>query len=321
MKILVTGGAGFIGSNFIKLLLKNNSSDSIINLDNLTYSGNLDNLKDVENNNQYRFIKGDICDRNLVNSIFMEGVDWVFNLAAETHVDRSIEDSAPFLTTNVIGTHTLLEATKKYNVKRFIHISTDEVYGSLGKEGYFTENSPIQPNNPYSASKASSDLLVKAYYETFGMDVVITRCSNNYGPYQYPEKLIPLFISNALADKPVPIYGDGLNIRDWIYVEDHCQAILMVAQKGKSGEVYNIGTDSELTNLEMTDKILELLNKPQSLKKFVTDRKGHDHRYAIDSSKIKNEIGWEPMITFEMGIKKTIEWYKSKLTKKLQHLI
>lgn len=309
MKVLITGGAGFIGSNFVRFMLKEHKDYKIINLDKLTYAGNLENLRDIEDNPNYTFIKGDITDESLVDEIFSMGLDYVANFAAESHVDRSIEDPQIFLKTNVLGTGVLLRAAKKHGVRKFLQVSTDEVYGSLGSTGYFTEESPLQPNSPYSASKASADLLVRAYYKTFQLPVNITRCSNNYGAYQFPEKLIPLMIINALHDRELPVYGDGLNVRDWLYVEDHCRALDMVLHKGKVGEVYNIGGSNERTNLEIVKLILKELGKPESLITFVKDRPGHDRRYAIDASKIKRELGWEPQVNFEEGMKKTIEWY------------
>ncbi|SNX52854.1 dTDP-glucose 4,6-dehydratase [Thermoanaerobacterium sp. RBIITD] len=309
MKVLVTGGAGFIGSNFIKYMLKEHKDYKVINLDKLTYAGNLENLKDVENNSNYIFVKGDITDREIVEKIFSDGIDYVVNFAAESHVDRSIEDPSIFLKTNVLGTQVLLDAAKKYGVKKYLQVSTDEVYGSLGKTGYFTEQTSLSPNSPYSASKASADLLVRAYHHTFGTPVNITRCSNNYGPYQFPEKLIPLMIINALYDKELPVYGDGLNVRDWLYVEDHCRAIDLVLHKGKIGEVYNIGGNNEKANIEIVKLILKELNKPESLIKYVKDRPGHDRRYAIDSTKIQQELGWKPIYHFDEGMKKTIKWY------------
>lgn len=309
MKVLITGGAGFIGSNFVKFMLKEHKDYKIINLDKLTYAGNLENLRDIEDNPNYTFIRGDITDESLVDEIFSMGLDYVANFAAESHVDRSIEDPQIFLKTNVLGTGVLLRAAKNHGVRKFLQVSTDEVYGSLGSTGYFTEESPLQPNSPYSASKASADLLVRAYYKTFQLPVNITRCSNNYGAYQFPEKLIPLMIINALHDRELPVYGDGLNVRDWLYVEDHCRALDMVLHKGKVGEVYNIGGNNERTNLEIVKLILKELGKPESLITFVKDRPGHDRRYAIDASKIKRELGWEPQVNFEEGMKKTIEWY------------
>ncbi|MGI1690919.1 dTDP-glucose 4,6-dehydratase [Thermoanaerobacter uzonensis] len=309
MKLLVTGGAGFIGSNFIKYMLKEYNDYKIINLDKLTYAGNLENLKDVENNPNYTFVKGDIADREVVEKIFSDGIDYVVNFAAESHVDRSIEDPAIFLKTNILGTQVLLDAAKKYGVKKFLQVSTDEVYGSLGETGYFTEQTSLSPNSPYSASKASADLLVKAYHHTYGIPVNITRCSNNYGPYQFPEKLIPLMIINALHDKELPVYGDGLNVRDWLYVEDHCRAIDLVLHKGRIGEIYNIGGNNERTNIEIVKIILKELNKPETLIKYVKDRPGHDRRYAINSSKIQQELGWKPIYGFGEGMQKTIKWY------------
>lgn len=308
--ILVTGGAGFIGSNFIHYMTKHHPDYRIINVDKLTYAGNLENLRDIETNPNYSFVKADICDAAVIDSIFSSyTVDYIINFAAESHVDRSIDEPSIFLKTNVLGTQVLLDAARKHGVKKFIQISTDEVYGSLGPTGYFTEDTPLSPNSPYSASKASADMLVMAYYHTFGLPVNITRCSNNYGPYQFPEKLIPLFVTNALADKELPLYGDGKNVRDWIYVEDHCSAVDLVLHKGVEGEVYNIGGGSEKTNIEITELILGYLGKPHTLIKYVKDRLGHDRRYAIDCSKIKRELGWKPGYSFEEGIKKTIQWY------------
>lgn len=311
MRILVTGGAGFIGSNFVIYLLKNYPNYHIINMDSLTYAGNLDNLKSIENNANYTFVKADITDAAAVDHIFHQGVDIVVNFAAESHVDRSILNPQVFVKTNVLGTQVLLDAAKKYGVTKYVQVSTDEVYGSLGKTGLFTEETPLQPNSPYSASKAGGDLLVRAYYETFGLPVNITRCSNNYGPYQFPEKLIPLIISKALDDQALPIYGDGLNIRDWLYVEDHCSAIDLVIHQGKIGEVYNIGGNNERTNIHIVKTILNELNKPESLMTFVEDRLGHDRRYGIDPTKITAELGWKPKHQFETGIKETIAWYLS----------
>jgi dTDP-glucose 4,6-dehydratase len=312
MKLLITGGAGFIGSNFIKYMLKKHSDYKIINLDKLTYAGNLENLKDIENNPNYTFIKGDITDREVVEEIFsndVDYVDYVVNFAAESHVDRSIKDPSIFLKTNVLGTQVLLDAARKYGVKKYLQVSTDEVYGSLGDTGYFTEQTPLAPNSPYSASKASADLLAMAYHRTYGLPVNITRCSNNYGPYQFPEKLIPLIIINALYDRELPVYGDGLNIRDWLYVEDHCRAIDMVLHDGKIGEVYNIGGNNEKRNIEIVKLILKELGKPESLINYVKDRPGHDKRYAIDSSKIQKELGWKPTYSFEDGMRRAIQWY------------
>ncbi|MCZ0756856.1 dTDP-glucose 4,6-dehydratase [Anoxybacillus sp. J5B_2022] len=309
MKVLITGGAGFIGSNFVNYMVKKYPNYQIINLDALTYAGNLENVKEVENEPNYRFVKGDITNRELVESLFAEGVDAVVNFAAESHVDRSIADPGIFIKTNVQGTQVLLDAAKKYGVKKYIQISTDEVYGTLGETGYFTETTPLAPNSPYSASKAGADLLVRAYHETYGLPVNITRCSNNYGPYHFPEKLIPLMIINALNNQPLPVYGDGLNVRDWLHVEDHCSAIDLVLHHGKNGEVYNVGGNNERTNIEVVKAILRYLNKPESLITFVEDRLGHDRRYAIDATKIREELGWQPKYTFEEGLKQTINWY------------
>ncbi|WP_159885957.1 dTDP-glucose 4,6-dehydratase [Paenibacillus puerhi] len=309
MKVLVTGGAGFIGSNFVMYLLKKYPEYQIINIDALTYAGNLENLTSVQNNPNYRFVKADITDSIEIEALFQKGIDIVVNFAAESHVDRSITDPQIFLKTNIFGTQVLLDAAKKYGVKKFVQVSTDEVYGSLGETGLFTEETPLAPNSPYSASKAGGDLIVRAYHETYGMDVNITRCSNNYGPYQFPEKLIPLIIANALADKPLPVYGDGLNVRDWLYVEDHCSAIDLVLHKGVSGEVYNIGGNNERTNIHIVQTILKELGKPESLIQYVKDRLGHDRRYGIDAAKITRELGWKPEYHFESGIKATIQWY------------
>jgi len=309
MKILVTGGAGFIGSNFITHMMNKYPEYHIINLDALTYAGNLENLAAFQENPRYSFVKGDITDPEIVDEVFSSGIDYVVNFAAESHVDRSIRDPQIFVKTNVLGTQVLLEAAKSYKIKKFVQISTDEVYGSLGEIGLFTEETPLSPNSPYSASKAGGDMLVKAYHETYGLNVNITRCSNNYGPYQYPEKLIPLMIVNALNDKPLPIYGDGLNIRDWLYVEDHCSAIDLVLHKGEAGEVYNIGGNNERTNIEIVKTILGELGKPESLITYVEDRLGHDRRYGIDASKIRKDLGWEPIYHFDKGIRRTIKWY------------
>ena len=308
MNLLVTGGAGFIGSCFVRYMLKNHPDYKIINLDALTYAGNLDNLKDVETNPNYSFVHGNICDKQLVDSL-MSQVDVCVNFAAESHVDRSITGPEIFIQTNVGGTLNLLEMAKKHKISRYLQVSTDEVYGTLGKTGYFTETTPLAPNSPYSASKASADMLVRAYYETYKMPVLTTRCSNNYGPYQFPEKLIPLFISNLLKGEKVPVYGDGMNIRDWLYVYDHCSAIDTVLHKGRLGEVYNIGGNNEKANIEITKLLIKELGRDESSIKYVEDRLGHDRRYAIDSSKIQKELGWHPSVTFEEGIKITIDWY------------
>lgn len=310
MKILVTGGAGFIGSNFVNYMVRTYSNYNIINLDALTYAGNLENLKESEGKENYRFVKGDITDRNLVNSLFeTENLDVVVNFAAESHVDRSITNPDIFVTTNIQGTQVLLDAARKHEVKKYVQVSTDEVYGSLGANGYFTETTPLDPNSPYSASKAGADMLVKAYHETYGLPTNITRCSNNYGPFHFPEKLIPLMIINALNDKPLPVYGDGLNVRDWLHVEDHCRAIDLVLHKGKVGEVYNVGGHNEKTNVEVVKEILKQLDKPETLIKYVEDRLGHDRRYAIDPTKLQSELGWEPIYNFETGLKDTVQWY------------
>ena len=306
--ILVTGGAGFIGSNFVRYMVEKYSDYHIINLDALTYCGNLENLKDIEDKDNYTFVKGDIRDKAIVDEL-VEKSDYVINFAAESHVDRSIADPEIFIKSNVLGTQVLLNAAKEHGVEKYIQISTDEVYGTLGKTGYFTEDTPLQPNSPYSASKAGGDLIARAYHETFGLPVNITRCSNNYGPYQFPEKLIPLMISNALEDKKLPVYGDGKNVRDWLHVHDHCSAIDLVLHEAKPGEVYNIGGNNEKQNIEIVKLILGELGKDESLIEFVTDRLGHDRRYAIDSTKIQEELSWKPEYTFEVGIRKTIQWY------------
>jgi dTDP-glucose 4,6-dehydratase len=307
MKLLVTGGAGFIGSNFIHYWLKKYPEDKIVNLDVLTYAGNLENLKDIENDPRYKFVKGDICDKELVNKL-VKDADIIVNFAAESHVDRSILDAENFVRTNVLGTYNLLEAAKNTGNKRFHHISTDEVFGHLGpNDPAFNESTPYAPRSPYSASKAASDHLVRAYFHTYGLPVTISNCSNNYGPYQFPEKLIPLFITNLIEEKKVPVYGDGMNVRDWLYIEDHCGAIDLIIQKGKIGETYCVGGNSEKPNIEITKKIIELMKKDENMIKYIKDRLGHDRRYAIDFSKIKNELGWEPKVSFEEGITKTMK--------------
>ncbi len=306
--ILVTGGCGFIGSNFVRHMLSKYPYN-VINLDKLTYAGNPENLQDV-NDNRYTFIKGDIAEKTDLEKVFEAPIELVVNFAAESHVDRSIIDPDTFIKTNINGTFQLLEMAKKKNVKKFLQISTDEVYGSLGREGKFREDTPLAPNSPYSASKTSADVLAMSYYKTYNMPVVITRCSNNYGPYQFPEKLIPLIITNALNDIELPVYGDGLNIRDWIHVQDHCEAIDTVLHNGKEGNVYNIGGDNERTNMEIVRLILKILGKPETLIKYVKDRLGHDRRYAIDGAKIEQELGFKPRIDFAQGMEETIRWYR-----------
>jgi len=309
--ILVTGGAGFIGSNFINYILDKRDNYNIVNLDKLTYAGNLENLIPLQEKKNYHFVKGDIVNSEFVDLIFKKyDIKYVINFAAESHVDRSILGSEVFFRTNVIGTNILLEAARRYDVKKFLQVSTDEVYGSLGEDGLFTEDTPLHPNSPYSASKASADLMALAFYYTYGVPVVITRCSNNYGPYQFPEKLIPLMIINSLNDKKLPVYGDGLYVRDWIYVLDHNKAIETVFEQGKLGEVYNIGASNEIRNIEIVNLILKHLNKSEKLIEHVKDRPGHDRRYAIDSQKIKDELGWSPSYKFEEAVIQTINWYK-----------
>jgi dTDP-glucose 4,6-dehydratase len=314
MKILVTGGCGFIGSNFIRYVLETYPDDVIVNVDKLTYAGNLDNLSNVSSPSRYRFVREDIAEAQRMEALINEGVDAIVNFAAESHVDRSIQDPSAFVRTNIFGTFVLLEGIRKVLSNRrirFLHISTDEVYGSLGEVGAFTEETPLAPNSPYSASKTAADVMVRAYHRTYGLPTLMTRCSNNYGPYQFPEKLIPLMISNAMEGKELPIYGDGLNIRDWIYVEDHCRALDLVLRRGREGEVYNVGGDSEKTNLFVAQTILNHLGKSPSLIRFVADRPGHDRRYAIDFSKLGTELGWTPSVSFEEGIRRTIDWYVS----------
>lgn len=313
MKIIVTGGAGFIGGNFIHHMVNKYPEYQIVNLDLLTYAGNLETLKPVENKPNYKFVKGDIADRKFVFDLFeKEKPDIVVNFAAESHVDRSVVDPESFVRTNVMGTTTLLDACRTYGIKRYHQVSTDEVYGDLPLDRpdlFFTEETPLHTSSPYSSSKASADLFVLAYHRTYGLPVTISRCSNNYGPYHFPEKLIPLMIANALADKPLPVYGEGLNVRDWLYVEDHCKAIDLIIHKGRVGEVYNIGGHNEMKNIDIVKLICKELGKPESLITHVTDRKGHDMRYAIDPTKIHNELGWLPETKFADGIKKTIKWY------------
>ena len=311
MKVLVTGGAGFIGSNFVLYLLESHPECRIVNVDKLTYAGNLENLAGLEGDSRHRFVKLDICQREPVEKLLLaEHPDAVVNFAAESHVDRSIQGPDVFVRTNVLGTLSLLEASHKAQVAVFVQIGTDEVYGTLGETGYFTEESPIRPNSPYAASKAGADHLVRAYHKTYGMDTRITRCSNNYGPFQFPEKLIPLMITNALEGCPLPVYGDGLHVRDWIYVTDHCRALGIVLEKGRAGEIYNIGGVGEKPNLEVVKTIIEAAGADESLVRFVPDRPGHDRRYAIDSSKIRDELGWQPEVDFAAGIEQTLRWYK-----------
>ncbi|MHC4079361.1 MAG: dTDP-glucose 4,6-dehydratase [Planctomycetota bacterium] len=322
-RILVTGGAGFIGSNFVRLLLRPGERDKqgkqgkqgehqVINLDVLTYAGNLESLRDVQDDPGYTFVRADIADRAAVEDAFAaHKPDVIVHFAAESHVDRSVLDASDFVRTNVMGTQVLLDVSRKHGVQRFVHVSTDEVYGSLGPTGLFTEDSQLQPNSPYSASKTGSDLLVRAAFHTHGFPTIITRCSNNYGPYQFPEKLIPLMIMNAVEGKPLPVYGDGKNVRDWIYVTDHCEAIKVVMEKGRAGEVYNIGGNCERENITVVKKILAAVGKGEELIQYVTDRPGHDRRYAIDNTKVKNELGWTPAHSFEAALAETVEWYRA----------
>lgn len=307
--ILITGGCGFIGSNFIRHILDVENDARVVNLDKLTYAGNPGNLADLTHNSRYRFMQGDVADRDCVRRILRQDIDSVIHFAAESHVDRSIHDSAPFIHTNIVGTQVLLDAAREFGVRRFLQISTDEVYGSLGADGCFVEQTPLAPRSPYAASKASADLLVASYVHTHGFPAVITRCSNNYGPYQFPEKLIPLFITNLLNDQPVPVYGDGRQVRDWIHVLDHCRAIHAVWQQGRIGEVYNIGGLCERTNLDITHLLLNLLHKPRTLIRYVADRPGHDRRYAMGCDKITRELGWRPLIGLDEGLRQTVQWY------------
>jgi dTDP-glucose 4,6-dehydratase len=311
MKLLVTGGCGFIGTNFIRLMLGSHPDWSIANLDKLTYAGNRLNLMDLERDEtRYEFIQGDICDRDLVMDILAANAfDAVVNFAAESHVDRSINDPSPFVTTNVQGAQNLLECARQRRIGRFVHISTDEVYGTLGPQGKFIETTPLAPNSPYSASKAGADLMARAYFETYGFPVLVTRCSNNYGPYQFPEKLIPLMYLTAMADKPLPVYGDGLNVRDWIYVDDHCRGVELTLLKGREGQAYNFGGNAEETNIDVVKTLLSILGKPESLISFVGDRPGHDRRYAMDYSLAESELGFAPTLDFATGLRKTVEWY------------
>ena len=312
MKIVVTGGAGFIGSGFVRYVLQHRSDARVVNFDLLTYAGNLRNLQEVRSHPRYSFVRGDIAEAADVQTLFDgEPVDAIVNFAAETHVDRSIDDSLPFIRTNVLGTQCLLEQARKRGVHRFVQISTDEVYGSLGSTGAFREDSPIEPSSPYAASKAAADLLALSYFKTYGLPVVITRCSNNYGPYQFPEKLIPLMIMNALQDKPLPVYGDGKNVREWIYTDEHSRAVLTALEKGTPGEVYNVGSGYEMPNIDVVREILRLLGKPESLIRYVKDRPGHDRRYAIDCGKIERQWSWSAQISFSEGLRQTIDWYRT----------
>jgi dTDP-glucose 4,6-dehydratase len=309
VRILVTGGAGFIGSNFIRYHLREHPDDDIVNLDLLTYAGNLENLVDVEDHPRYRFVRADIADSTAIEEVVSKGIDAIVNFAAESHVDRSITEPGPFVRTNIHGTLILLNLALKHKVGRFLQVSTDEVYGTLGDSGFFTEETPLRPNSPYSASKASADLLVRAYHRTYGFDALITRSSNNYGPYQFPEKLIPLMVTNALEGKKLPVYGKGLNVRDWLYVEDNCRGIDTVLRKGQPGEVYNISGGNEAKNIDMVQDILALLEKPDSLIVFVEDRLGHDWRYAMKAEKMAREFGWQPAVSLKEGLEKTVAWY------------
>lgn len=312
MKVFVTGGAGFIGANFVHYLHRLEPETTILTFDLLTYAGNLANLAPLEGSPRHRFVRGDVTDAVAVDAVLADGCDAVVHFAAESHVDRSIEDAAAFVRTNVLGTQVLLDAARRRGVRRFLQISTDEVYGSLGATGRFTEETPLAPTSPYAASKAAADLLVQAYGKTYGLDCVITRCSNNYGPYQFPEKVMPLFITNALNDLPLPLYGDGLNVRDWIFVEDHCAGLHAVLRRGRAGEVYNIGAGMELSNRDLTTAILREVGKPESLVRFVADRPAHDRRYAIDATKLRTELGWAPRHTFADGLAATVRWYRDQ---------
>lgn len=317
MRILITGGAGFIGSNFVRYMHKKYPDYTLVNLDKLTYAGRRENLQDLEGKPNYTFVQGDICDKALVAKVLKEyAIEAIVHFAAETHVDRSITGPSVFVTTNVLGTHTLLDAAREAKIQKFYHISTDEVYGALTLEDpeKFTEKTPLAPHSPYSASKAGSDLLVHAYYATYGLPAVISRCSNNYGPYQFPEKVIPVFIKAAMTDQPLPVYGDGLYVRDWIHVEDHCRASDVILHKGKPGEVYNVGGGNERSNIEIARLILKELGKPESLITHVQDRPGHDRRYAIEDTKIRTELGWKAEVPFEEGIRETIKWYKKNFS-------
>lgn len=313
MKILVTGAAGFIGSNFIRYLLARYAADEVVNLDALKYCGNLETLADIADDPRYRFVHGDIADAEIVCQA-VQGAAVVVNFAAESHVDRSIEDPEAFLHTNVNGTLVLLQAARRASVQRFVQVSTDEVYGSLGPSGCFVESSPLRPSSPYAASKAAADLLALSFWTTYHLPVVVTRCSNNFGPYQFPEKVIPLFVTNALADEPLPLYGDGMNVRDWIYVEDHCAALDLVMRGGRPGEIYNVGASSERSNRELTELILNILDKPLSLIRYVSDRPGHDRRYSLDAAKMRTEFGWRPLHSFDDALRRTVLWYRDNPT-------
>lgn len=309
MKILVTGGCGFIGSNFIRHMLNKHPDYFITNLDALTYAGNTENLKDLEKDPRYSFVRGRIGDTEAIRGLIKDA-DSIVHFAAESHVDRSIMDAEPFLNTNVIGTYSMLEESRKAATRRFIHISTDEVYGALGEDGKFTEETPLRPNSPYSASKASGDMLIRAYHETYGFPGIIVRPSNNYGPYQYPEKFIPLMITNLLEGKPIPVYGEGRNVRDWLFVEDNCRAIDMILHHGRVGETYNVGGDSEARNIDIAKKVIRIMGKDEDSITYVKDRPGHDYRYALDNTKIERELGWMPSVDLDKGLEKTIHWYR-----------
>ena len=310
MNVLVTGGAGFIGSNFIRFFLRTHSEGSVLNLDKLTYAGNLENLSDLESSERYEFVRGDICDSKTIDRLLAQRPDAVVHFAAESHVDRSINDASAFIQTNIGGTFTLLDACRRRRLPRFVHVSTDEVYGSMDPGAEATEQSPLRPNSPYAASKASSDLLARSFWQTYRFPVVVTRCSNNYGPYQFPEKLIPLMITNAMEGKQLPVYGDGLNERDWIFVEDHCTAIDQVLFRGRPGEIYNIGYGEPVTNLEIVRSLLKMLGAPESRIQFVADRPGHDRRYALDAGKLRSELHWKPAVGLAEGLRRTVEWYQ-----------
>jgi dTDP-glucose 4,6-dehydratase len=311
VKILVTGGCGFIGSNFVRYLLRRTDDAQVVNLDALTYAGNPANLADLEGDPRYSFVQGDICDRSFVESVMTSGIDAVVHMAAESHVDRSILEASAFVRTNVMGTQVLLDAARDTRVRRFVHVSTDEVYGSLGAEGHFTEDNPLAPNSPYAASKAAADLLVRAYVQTYGLPAIITRASNNYGPYQFPEKAIPLFLTNALEGRELPVYGDGQHVREWLFVEDNCEGLCRVLQDGRVGEVYNIGGGQECTNLELARLIVHAVGASEALIRFVKDRPGHDRRYSLSSEKMTRELGWKPRVVLAEGLAHTVAWYRA----------